>query len=948
MVRLKRFVSLLLIFGTLAISSGWAVTAEESGNKNSRNYTENAVQRWLDPELDTAVAASGFENANKLIAGDTAEYTVTLNTDGEYKVMLVYRAINSAVAMDNAVELGIDGKAYNAQLPAVWYDVERGLKDRSGNEIIPEQNTVDDYCRCFLTDASGINKSDLVLSLSAGTYSYKICSKVQDIEIGGIYFVPVSKISSYSETVKGKEIKHGTDTVTVEAEHYSLKSDSYIRSANVQKNTVTPYKTYKKMLNVLSGDSWNTAGQKVLWEFEINNSGWYRIGTNYQQSSNTELPVYRKIEIDGKVPFAEWENHIFESTGSNKYKTAALKVDGKDAWVYLDKGTHTVAMTVSVGELEKVYEEILSLISDMNDLGTTLLKLTAGESDANRTWDIDAYMPNIQDDIYKFADRIDAIYKETQKFTDKEPAYADDLKYAAELVRKFAGDKKTIPNNTDMLCRGDNSATTYLINVIGNITAQSLTLDKIYIYGDKEPKQQKMGFFTSLFESVKRFVYSFTAAAVSDDYGVFEKEGDQLKVWVGQTPMCVSIMQQMVDATYNKEHGTDIRLVVMPSEQKLILANSVGNNPDLVISSVAPYKYAIRGAAKNLLDYDDFLDCYTKEYSIESLVPMYYNGGVYGVNETRSFSVLFYRKDTLDSLGLSVPKTWDDVRSMMPTLLRNSMNFSLPTSGGGAYAIGNVAPFILQNNGQIYAPDGMTAAIDSENTITAIQEITDFYKIYGVQQSVASFFNSFRYNQIPIGIAGYDFYLQLNMAAPELDGLWDIAPVPGTLREDGSISRDYGCNGSACMIFENSKKHDEAWDFLKWWLSSDTQTEYSRKRQTGYGASYLWNSANKVTFETLPFSSEHKAVIREQFENQQEVAEHPASYIVAREIGNVWNNVVISNKSLVDNINSSTLLCNREFRRKLQEFGFIDKDGKIIKEYSTNALAELKKLQEGK
>ena len=285
---------------------------------------------------------------------------------------------------------------------------------------------------------------------------------------------------------------------------------------------------------------------------------------------------------------------------------------------------------------------------------------------------------------------------------------------------------------------------------------------------------------------------------------------------------------------------------------------------------------------------------------------------------------------------------------MMPTLLRNSMNFSLPTSGGGAYTIGNIAPFILQNNGQIYAPDGMTVAIDSENTITAIQEITDFYKIYGVQQSVASFFNSFRYNQIPIGIAGYDFYLQLNMAAPELNGLWDIAPVPGTLREDGSISRDYGCNGSACMIFENSKKHDEAWDFLKWWLSSDTQTEYSRKRQTGYGASYLWNSANKVTFETLPFSSEHKAVIREQFANQQEVAEHPASYIVAREIGNVWNNVVISNKSLVDNINSSTILCNREFRRKLQEFGFIDKNGKIIKEYSTNALAELKKLQEGK
>lgn len=129
----------------------------------------------------------------------------------------------------------------------------------------------------------------------------------------------------------------------------------------IQKNTVTPYKTYKKLLNVLSGDSWSTAGQKVLWEFEIENSGWYRIGANYQQSSNTELPVYRKIEIGRQSALCQMGKPHFESTGSNKYKTAALKVDGKDAWVYLDKGTHTVAMTVSVGELEKVYEEILSI-----------------------------------------------------------------------------------------------------------------------------------------------------------------------------------------------------------------------------------------------------------------------------------------------------------------------------------------------------------------------------------------------------------------------------------------------------------------------------------------------------------------------------------------------------------------------------------------------------------
>ena len=89
-------------------------------------------------------------------------------------------------------------------------------------------------------------------------------------------------------------------------------------------------------------------------------------------------------------------------------------------------------------------------------------------------------------------------------------------------------------------------------------------------------------------------------------------------------------------------------------------------------------------------------------------------------------------------------------------------------------------------------------------------------------------------------------------------------------------------------------------------------------------------------------------MIREQFRQQQEVVEHPASYIVAREIGNVWNKVVISNGSLVDSVNSATILCNREFKRKLQEFGFVDENGAILKEYSTHALEELQRLKGGK
>ena len=189
-------------------------------------------------------------------------------------------------------------------------------------------------------------------------------------------------------------------------------------------------------------------------------------------------------------------------------------------------------------------------------------------------------------------------------------------------------------------------------------------------------------------------------------------------------------------------------------------------------------------------------------------------------------------------------------------------------------------------------------------------------------------------------------YWQLSKAAPELVGLWDIAPMPGTLQEDGSIARSFACNTSACMIFDNTDKEEEAWNFLKWWLSSDTQAEYSRRRQTGYGMQYLWNTANEKAFDSLPFTAEQKAVIKTQFASQYEIVNHPASYLVAREIGNVWNNVVISNKTLIDCINDAVILSNREIKRKLQEFGYMDDDGNLIKDYTTDALARLKKMTE--
>lgn len=936
-----------------AVCVPMTVSAEKDTDSQNKFYSQTALDNWTDTDTKNGIFVDLSGKDVTLSVGKTMTFDAAITADGRYRVLVKYRSTDTVSSLDSRIELSVDGVAQGeVSLPVLWADIKRNILDRSGNEVIPMQESVSEQYYGFLQDIEDINKPDLTLELKAGAHSFSLKTLVNSFEISEIVFLPVKDIPNYGEYIAKHNDKKKVYTETAfEAEEYSLKSDSYIRGENVQKNNISPYVNLKKKINVLSGGSWNTSGQKVLWEFSVKKSGLYRITLNYKQNSNTNIPIFRSIEIDGEIPFEEWRQYRFANTGTSEFVADTLKVDGKDAWVYLEKGEHTLAMGINIGFLKEPYQQLLTLVSEMNDFGSILKKLAAGSKDTNRTWDMKSYMPSAKSDIIGFAERIDGIYKNLCKTSDEQPVYADDLKYASEQLRDMADKENQIPNNTEMLCLGDSSATTYIISVISSITSQSLSVDKFYLHGENAPNVKKLSFWRSVWDSIKKFVYSFTSDAVAQDLGTSDsKKTDELVVWSGDSLLGISILQQLLDETYNKEKGTDIRIAIMQNEQRLILSNAVGNNPDVVIQAGVgiPFEYAIRGAAKNLLEFDDFLPFYTSQYSLESLVSMYCDKGVYGAVESRDFSVMYYRKDILDVLDLKVPDTWDDVKEMMPTLLRNSMNISHPLAGGGSYGLGNAGSFIYQNGGSIYSDDGAKTVLDSEYTVQGLTEMTEMFTIYGAQDSVASFFNSFRYGQIPIGFGGFGIYLQLTMAAPELGGLWDIAPMPGTLQEDGTVARYSVCNSTSCMIFDNTKKDAAAWDFLKWWLSADTQAEYSRRRQTGYGTQYLWNTANKQSFETLPFTAEQKDVIRSQFEWQKETVNHPAAYLIAREIGNTWNQVVLNNKTLIDCINNSVILSNREIERKLQEFGYMDEKGNLVKDYTTNATRELLKMKEEK
>lgn len=951
---MRRKISLLLAITMITTQLCACGSKQPQKESNSQKvdkgsfYTEQSRESWNDYDTESGVCVEAKDvmlNGESISSypvtvkrSETVQLCVTAPESAEYGIVAEYRPVGDVLATDALYEIKVDGaEKIQAQLPILWCDLERGATERSGNESVRRQVSLDETVKNAFLDYADISRDEVQWKLEEGKdYTFEITPEEQGLEVAGFMLCRLDEIDKeYSREVSD------VPTIEIEAEEYSLKSDSYIRASAARDTSLSPYNTYKKKINLIDSSAWGTAGQKILWEFQTEVEGDYRMALHVKQNADVNKTVFRTIEIDGRVPSKEWKAAKIPYTGASGYHNYTFQDDNGDLFLHLTEGKHTIAMTVTVGEYEEVYSGIYDLMMEVNELGTALLRITGGTEDSNRTWDIASYMPDATTKIKKYADRAISLYEDLEKIDGKDPVYAMDLKTAADKLNKLLKEPEKIPGKTEDIFRGDDSASKYLGNVLSCLTGQGMSLDKFYLYGNKKLPKESGTFLASAWESIKRFVWSFSKDAKNDNYSVSEQEEDELEVWVGQSTVVVDILQQLLDETYNKEHNTNIKLKIMPNEQKLVLSNATKTNPDVVLSASSglPFTFACRGALKNLLDYDDFMDFYTEDYQLESLVSTSYGDGVYGALDSRNFQLLFYRKDILDSLNLEVPETWDEVRAMMPTLLRNQMNFYIPISVNTSLkGLGLTTPFIYQMGGEIYSGDGSTTAINSTESINAITEMTDFYRIYGMQTTVANFYLSFRYGEVPIGIGDFNTYLQLKMAAPELAGQWGVTLCPGTEQEDGSILRYQPANTTASMIFANTNKPKEAWEFLKWYLSEETQYEYSLRRCQTLGLEFQWNTANIEAFQKLPIDSDVKEKAMEQWTHQREVTPHPASYIVERELSGVWNNVVIDDSELMQSLDQAVLVVDREIKRKLQEFGYIDENGNLIKEYNIKIL----------
>ncbi len=885
----------------------------------------------------------------KIAHGDELTLSVEVPKDGLYWLSFDYLSYDESI-LPIELSFTIDGQspfyeARSASFETTWIQNGDTDLDRYGNEIVALPDKYIRWEKKCLSDAGYRYSKPLKLELTQGTHEFGIGVKEGTLFLGNLTLTAPKATAEYttSQTADGSEL------IVIEAENFTERNNSSIHAAYEYDSTLSPLSASTKVLNIIDEESFDTAGQKVTYSFEVKNAGYYNLAMNYRQSEKNDFPVFADICIDGEIPNTAFESYSISS--STDFTTESLSDDqGNLLSVYLEPGQHTISLTLVQDNIRYAVEKVDEIMSGISDLSLEVTKVAGTNKDKYRDLKLTRYIPDLEDRLRAWITDLRALADEATVFVGAEKgsevAAFSYLLIAADQLESLAEEPDELVYRVDELSTSVNSINTQIANFVDIIGNNNLAIDRIYVYQNGAKLPKGLGLFASVGMNFKRFVNSF----FGQSYSASNTNKEHIQVWVNRPRQYVEIMQKMIDEQFTPQTGIEVDLSLMTDAQKLILSNASGDTPDIAtgINYSIPFDLAIRGALVDLTKFDNYKEVFGR-YSDGLLVPSVVGDGFYSLPETMNFYVLFYRSDILDKLGLEAPDTVDELIGMLTDLQMRGLNVYYPTAA--MLAMRNyhgTTPLIYQNGGKLYGDTALDIELDSEETVQGFTELTELFTLYNLPVDVPNFYQHFRNGDLPLGIADFNSYNLILNAAPEIANSWDIALIPGIRdSETGEILR-YTAGGaeSTVMFHSDEEREQKAWEFMDWWSTSEVQAEFGQRLQILYGDEYIWPTANLEAFSALPYPTDDKEVIIEQAQYMLEAPRLLGGYMMERETSNAFNDIVVNGETVRSRIDEAVKTVKRETERKLEEFGYIDSEGNVIQEYITPSLDKVRKIME--
>lgn len=793
-------------------------------------------------------------------------------------------------------------------------------RDDRGNDLRPTQVEKPAWQLASFRDSEGYVDEPYLFYFERGIQRISLTALREPMAIDYIELYQEPELKTYEEIrreYEAKGIKPAKDQyVIIQAEDAVLKSSPTLYPISDRSSpSVMPYHVSKIRINAIGGLNWKLPGQWIEWEFEVEQDGLYHIALKRKQDQLRGLFVTRGIMIDGKYPFQEMKRVRFDF--GMKWKMDVL--GGEEPYLFhLTKGRHRIRMLVTLGEMAPLIRTIESSVLQLNEMYRKIVMITSNTPDPYRDYQLEKRIPDMIDVFRKQAETIRSVADYLEQTTGERSDKVAVLHTMVRQLEEMVEHPETVARRLNSFKINVGALGTWLLTV----REQPLTLDYLVVYapGQKLPRAE-----ATIWEKIRHEIGSLIAS-YTEDYDSIGNIGGgdrSITVWVTTGRDQAQVLKGLIDDYFTPETNISVKLRLVPANI-LLPATLAGEGPDVAmqVGEEVPVNYAMRSAAVDLSAFPDFAEVASR-FRESALVPYRYNGGVYALPEQQTFPVLFYRKDILEELGLTPPKTWDDVYHVISVLQKKNMEFYLPIENtlNNANLVPNAtfAMLLYQNGGQFYQDDQKRSALDSDIAMDVFRRWTQFYTSYKFPLT-ADFPNRFRTGEMPIGIADYTMYNLLTVFAPEIKGLWDFTLVPGTVREDGTIHHEVASHTTAVMMLRNAKDKEAAWEFMKWWTDKDTQIMYGREMEALMGEAARYPTANVEALAELPWPVKDYQNLESQWKWVRGIPQVPGGYFTGRHLDNAFRRVVNANENPREALSDYVLYINEEIAIKRKEF----------------------------
>lgn len=878
---------------------------------------ENDVMQWANQE-------------------GSVSWTVNIPETGVYNIKMIYEALESNTN-DVEFSLLIDGESPYATASRItlskrWINESEIKQDSRQNDIRPGQISTPCWQETPLEDIDGLFNEPLEFYMEAGEHTITFESEKAEFAVKSFTFYQYEAPVAYTAPSDSDLTQAQGQKITLEGETAAYKSSrtlyptadksSYLTSsANGSSPTKTRY-------NTIGSGSWTQSTQTVTWEFNVDKAGYYKIGIRGRQDQMRGMYSNRRLYVNGEVPCLE-ANQIKFYYDTDWSITTPKSENGDDLYFYLQAGTNTISLEAVPGEIGEIMGDLDELVYNINSYYRQIRQITGPDPDEYNNYMIDTAIPSIVPDFKEYAKTLRDKKAEIEKLSGSGGTEAETLEKMAIVLDKCIKKPDLIPEMMSQIKDNITSVSSF----VNQYREQPLEVDMIEVAtSDQDFTSCDKSFFGSLGFGFKGFIGSFF-----EDYNALSDEDESaMECWVMLGRDNAEALQQLISSEYNPTAKTKINLKLV--QGGIVEATFAGKGPDLALfmGGDFPIQLAARGVLTDLTTFSDF-DEVKSRFADDATVLYQYNGGTYGLPCDQTFPMLFYRSDILSEYGIDPAtdlNTWDGLLNCLPTLQRNYLEVGLilpvMTSTGGTTQVsaitepGNTFAMLLLQQGLNYYNEEQTkTTFDTQEAVNAFDTWTKFYTTYSFQQTYDAF-TRFRTGDMPVVIQNYTFYNQLSVAAPEIKGCWGFQPVPGTVQEDGTINHAANSNGSGAIIFTKAADQEGAWDFIKWFTSTDAQVKYGNNIESILGTMGRYATANEEALQQLSWTTSEVNLLLDQLNSQVEIPIIPASYGVTRNVMNAFRAVVNDYDNARDTLFWYNKDINDEITRKLEDLGLYD------------------------